>query len=290
MNKVLLVNKEQNYTSRDIVNIVSKKLGTKKVGHFGTLDPLATGLLVIGIGACTKIGNFLTTDDKEYIAEVLVGTATDTYDITGKILKEKAIVNLDTKKIIEVLNSFKKTYLQEVPIYSAVKVNGKKLYEYARNNETVELPKKEVTIKEIKFLESYQKEENKWYFTFKTKVSKGTYIRSLINDISKELKIPLTMSALKRTKQDKFKIEDAYTLEDINNNHYQLLSVSDVLECKIEEITKKEEKKIQNGSLLENNNRNLVLFKKNNKEIVLYGTYEKDDSKIKPYIFLDKEQ
>lgn len=288
MDGVLLVNKDVGCTSRDVVNVISKKFGMKKVGHFGTLDPLASGLLVIGLGACTKIGNYFLDDFKEYIAEVLVGTSTDTYDITGKILEKISDVFLDKDKLIGVLNSFLGSYLQEVPIYSAVKVNGKKLYDYARSGEDVVLPKKQVTVFDISFLDMKRK-DNELYFRFKTKVSKGTYIRSLINDISKKIGIPLTMSALVRTKQYKFSLEDAYTLEDIKNDKYRLLSVSSVLDCKVLEIEKEEEKKILNGSLLDNNNRNLVLFRKNDEDIALYGVYEKDKTKIKPYIFFNKK-
>ena len=178
--KVLLVNKEKNMTSFDVVNEISHLFGIKRVGHTGTLDPLAEGVLIVTIGKATKVVELLTATYKEYIAGVKLGIKTDTLDITGTILNEKEIPDLS--KLNETINNFKKTYLQEVPIYSAVKVNGKKLYEYARNNETIELPKKEVTIEEIELLE--QKEDT---FTFKTLVSKGCYIRSLINDIGKSL-------------------------------------------------------------------------------------------------------
>ena len=154
MNELLLINKDKNYTSRDVVNIISKKFNTKKVGHFGTLDPLATGLLVIGIGKYTKIQKLFPKEDKTYEVEVLVGTSTTTYDITGKIVCNKEII-VNKYYLINSLLSFEKTYMQEVPIYSAVKVNGKRLYEYARNNEEVVLPKKEVILlkKEMEKLE-----------------------------------------------------------------------------------------------------------------------------------------
>ena len=277
MNEIILINKPKGYTSRDIVNIVSKKLNTKKVGHFGTLDPLADGLLIIGTGSYTKLGNFLKDDTKEYIAEVLIGASTDTYDTEGTILEKLESVNITKDEIKKILKSFKKTYNQEVPIYSATKVNGKKLYEYARSGIKVELPKKGVTIYDIELIDLYEKEGNK-YFSFEAKVSKGTYIRSLINDISKELNIPLCMSALTRTKQDKFFLKDANTIENIKNKKYKSLNIRDVLDIEEKEIPLELEKKILNGSKIERLSDNMILFTKNNIDIVLYAPY-KDEMK-----------
>lgn len=280
MNKILIINKEKDYTSRDVVNIVSKKLGTKKVGHFGTLDPLAEGVLVLGIGKYTKLLNLLPHDDKEYVAVVKVGVKTDTYDITGNVIEEKTIEFLDEDVLKNALNHFKGTYMQEVPIYSAVKVNGKKLYQYARNGESINLPKKEVTIKDIELLSIVK--EDTYYFTFKTTVSKGTYIRSLINDISLYLGIPFTMSKLLRTRQDIFKIEDSYTLKDIEEGNYKLLDIEDVFNVGVKE-TGKLHKKIINGNMLEYENDNMVLYKHNNENVALY-VYNKEKNKMLPFI------
>ena len=277
MNEIILINKPKGYTSRDIVNIVSKKLNTKKVGHFGTLDPLADGLLIIGTGSYTKLGNFLKDDTKEYIAEVLIGVSTDTYDTEGTILEKLEDVSITKEEIENILKLFQKTYNQEVPIYSATKVNGKKLYEYARSGIKVELPKKGVTIYDIELIDLYEKEGNK-YFSFEAKVSKGTYIRSLINDISKELDIPLCMSALTRTKQDKFYLKDANTIEKIKNKKYKSLNIRDVLDIEEKEIPLELEKKILNGSKIERLSDNMILFTKNNIDIVLYAPY-KDEMK-----------
>lgn len=281
MNKILLVNKEKNYTSRDVVNIISKKFNTKKVGHFGTLDPLATGLLVIGIGSFTKLGNLLENDTKEYICEVLIGKSTNTYDITGETIKEVKDYNLSKELLTKTLKSFQKEYIQEVPIYSAVKVNGKKLYEYARNNEKVELPSKKVIIFNIDLIEL---KDN--YFSFSSKVSKGTYIRSLINDISNKLDIPMCMASLQRISQDKFLLKDAFTLKDIENNNYKLLDIEDIFDTLKLEIPKDIEKKVLNGSLIDNiYNKDKVIFTKNNNNYVLYTIYEKDKTKLKPFLF-----
>lgn len=285
MNGVILINKEKGCTSREVVNAVSKILNTKKVGHFGTLDPLAEGLLILGIGSYTKIGNYLKDDTKEYIAEVLIGTSTDTYDITGNILKKEENYNLNKKTLEETLSSFKGKYLQEVPIYSAVKVGGRKLYDYARKGEKVSLPKKEVEIFDIKLLNTYKKEE-KNYFKFKVSVSKGTYIRSLINDLSKKINISLCMSNLTRTKQDKFLLKDAYNISDIENGNYKLLNIREIIELEEKEIDKINEKKVLNGSLLEKNTNKYILFTKNKEDIVLYGPYK---DKMKPYLFFKKD-
>lgn len=285
MDGIILVNKEKGYTSRDVVNIIGKILKTKKVGHFGTLDPLATGLLIIAIGSYTKLGNYLLDDSKDYIAEVLIGTSTDTYDVTGNVLERKNNFCLDKKILEEALNSFKGKYMQEVPIYSAVKVNGRKLYEYARSGEKVKLPKKEVEIFDIKLLDFYEKDKNN-YFKFKVSVSKGTYIRSLINDLSKKLDIPLCMSNLKRVRQDKFLLENASDISDIENGNYKLLNVREVLDLDEREITKEKEKLILNGSVIDEISDKLVLFTKNKEDIVLYGPYK---DKMKPYLFFKKD-
>ena len=280
MNGILVVNKEKDYTSRDVVNIISKEFKTKKVGHTGTLDPIATGVLVVTIGEATKISELLVSTYKEYIAEVTLGIKTDTLDITGNILETKEI-KLDKSKLEQTIKSFKKTYLQEVPIYSAVKVNGKKLYEYARNKEEIKLPKKEVEIKEIELLKYA---ENK--FTFRCLVSKGTYIRSLINDICNELNIIGTMSSLKRTKQGEFKIEDSYTLEQIKNKKYKLLEMKEVLKEYLQiEVNEYIENKIKNGCLLENRyNEDIIVFINKNEQVIgIYKKYEKDMNKIKPW-------
>ncbi len=267
---VIVVNKQPGPTSFDIVNDISHIFGIKKVGHTGTLDPLAEGVLIVAIGKATKIVELLTKEDKEYVATVKLGIETDTYDIEGKVLKSEPVK--DNLEIEKALNYYKKTYLQEVPIYSAIKVNGKKLYEYARENKEVELPKKEVTIKEIELLEKSKDE-----FTFKTCVSKGTYIRSLIRDIGNYLNTPATMKRLIRTKQGNIDISNSNTIEDIKNNNYKLLSIEESLNYKAIELDEETAKKVSNGVKIKNNwnIKDKVIFKHNHK---LLGIYEvKDD-------------
>ena len=149
MNGILVVNKEPNMTSRDVVNILTKFFNTKKIGHTGTLDPIAEGVLVICLGKYTKLCDLLTSKYKEYIATIKLGIKTDTLDITGNVLEESKVPNITEEQIKEVLNSFLGKSIQETPIYSAVKVTGKKLYEYAREGKSVELPKREIDIKSI---------------------------------------------------------------------------------------------------------------------------------------------
>lgn len=284
MNGILLINKEQNYTSRDVVNKVGKIFGTKQIGHTGTLDPLATGVLVLCIGEATKLNEILTSEYKEYEAEITLGILTDTLDITGNILEE---VNVSVTKndIIGALSKIRGKYIQETPIYSAVKVNGKKLYEYARNNESVILPKREVDIKEIELTSNVKQEGNKIVFNIRCLVSKGTYIRALAYDIAKLLGTIGVMSKLKRTKQGKFKIEDCYSLSDIDAGNYKLINIEDVLShFKKVIVDEYLEEKIKNGSILENRYGCEVLFmNEQNKPLALYQPYDKDNTKIKPW-------
>ncbi|MBE6153721.1 MAG: tRNA pseudouridine(55) synthase TruB [Firmicutes bacterium] len=279
MDGIILVNKPKNVTSRDVVNKVGSLLKTKKIGHTGTLDPIATGVLVLCIGKYTKLVDLITSYEKEYIATVLVGMKTDTLDVTGNVL-ENIDIKIEKDKLIQALNSFKGSYMQEVPIYSAVKINGKKLYEYARNNEVIDLPKREVEIKNIELLDINNNE-----FTFKVTVSKGTYIRSLINDIGLKLNIPMCMKELKRTMQGNFKIEDSNTIDDIENNKFNILDIKDILNYPVIKIDNDVlEFQIKNGSIIENKYDNeIIMFELDNKTIAIYKTYEKDTTKLKPY-------
>lgn len=279
MDGIIVVNKPKGITSRDVVNKVCKLLNTKKIGHTGTLDPIATGVLVLCVGKATKLVEVLTKNDKEYIATVKLGILTDTLDTDGTII-EKKHVNLDKNDLENVLNSFVGTYNQEVPIYSAVKINGKKLYEYAREKKEVALPKRMVEIKDIKLLKL-----NNNYYKFKVSVSKGTYIRSLIKDINKKLGIIGVMSDLIRTRQGKFLINDSYSLEDIECNNYKIMSVTDVLKdenCVIIDSTLF--KKVKNGAIINNEyNTNMVTFVYKDNVVAIYKTYDKDKNKMKPY-------
>lgn len=287
MNGILIVNKPKNYTSRDIVNIISKKLNTKKVGHTGTLDPIAEGLLVVPIGRALKISELLTSEKKEYIAKVILGYETDMLDITGKEIKRN-IPNVDKDKLIEVLNSFIGKYNQEVPMYSAVKVNGRKLYEYARSNIQITPPSKIVEIYSISLLEGPIYKDDMVEFTMKCEVSKGTYIRSLIRDIAYKLSTYGTMKELIRTKQGSFLLEDAFTLEDIQKDNYKLLSIKEALpNIKITKIDDKILKQVKNGMVLDKffEEEISLLVDKDGREIAIYKDI--GNGKVKPYKMIE---
>ena len=275
MNGVIAINKEKGYTSRDIVNIVGKVYHTKKVGHTGTLDPMATGVLVVCVGKATKLVSLLTATEKEYVADVLLGVETDSLDTDGNVLREEN-VDCDQTRIDQVLKSMKKTYLQEVPKYSAVKVKGKKLYEYARSNQEVKLPKKEVTIYDLERISDVFYENGKIRFQIRCKVSKGTYIRSLIRDIAHELGTIGVMSGLCRTKQGEFALKDCVSLEQLKEQP-TIQSIAHVLSIYPQKVVDgKEEEMILNGRKLSNRyNEKTIVFL--NKDHHVLGIYKFDE-------------
>ena len=278
MDGILIIDKESGMTSRDVVNMVGKNYKTKKIGHTGTLDPLATGVLVVCVNRATKIAELLTSLDKEYVAEFIFGRLTDTLDIEGNLLKSE---ETDFTKD-EVLHACKKligNYIQTVPIYSAVKVNGKKLYEYARENIDVKLPKHNVTISSIELLD-INRIDNQTVIKIKTKVSKGTYIRSLGNDIASILGTNAIMSSLRRIKQGEFDIKDAISLDQVTENN--LIKIKDVLTCQHVQITDDIRKKVLNGANIMNDyNSEEVLFMDNNQAVALYIKDDKNKNQLK---------
>lgn len=285
MNGIIVINKPKDYTSRDIVNIVSKRLNTKKVGHTGTLDPLATGVLVLPIGRALKVSELLTSNTKEYIAEVILGYETDMLDITGTEIKRN-IPSVTKEELLKVLKSYIGKYNQEVPLYSAVKVGGRKLYEYARSGTPVIPPSKEVEVYSLELISDLKHIKGAVEFTIRCEVSKGTYIRSLIRDIGVSLGTYATMSALRRTKQGIFNIEDAYTLEDIENNNYKILDAKDVLKLPKVIVDKNLEFKVKNGQVLTKffKEDKAMIINQNNELLAIYQ--KKDDTYVKPYKML----
>lgn len=244
MDGVIIINKPKGYTSHDIVNVVRKKLNIKKVGHTGTLDPNATGVLPILIGTGTKISKYLVEHEKTYVATLVLGKKTDTGDSEGNIIEEDN--NFDSpneKKIEDVLKAFIGKQEQIPPMYSAIKVDGKKLYEYAREGKVVDIKPREIEISEI-VLENYN---NKDEIVFKVRCSKGTYIRTLCEDIAKKLGTVGYMKELQRTKVNEFDIKDAIILEDLDNVN---------IEDKMISI----EKLFINNKKIDLNNRKLELF------------------------------
>ena len=212
MEGVLIINKPKDFSSHDVVNVLRKELNTKKVGHTGTLDPKATGVLPILIGNATKISKYLVEHDKTYSVVMELGTRTDTLDSEGKILETRKVETLDEEKIKEVLSSFLGKQKQIPPMYSAIKINGKKAYEYARNGQVVEITPREIEIYEMKFKKYFDNQ-----ISFIVKCSKGTYIRTLCQDIAERLGTIAYMKELQRTDVDIFNIKDAISIDDIKN-------------------------------------------------------------------------
>ncbi len=207
---IINIKKEKNMTSHDVVAILRGILKQKKIGHTGTLDPDATGVLPICLGVATKLCELLTDKNKEYETEMLLGKTTDTQDISGKVLKE-CTVDLQEAKVIDVINSFVGSYNQLPPMYSAIKINGKKLVDLAREGiEIKDRPKRTVNIYSIEILEIDLPRVRMKVFC-----SKGTYIRTLCNDIGEKLGVGACMSELVRTKVDKFTLDRAITLDEV---------------------------------------------------------------------------
>lgn len=222
-NGVLPVFKARGLTSHDVVFKLRKILGTKKIGHTGTLDPEVSGVLPICIGPATKVSDYIMDMGKTYRATVSIGRSTMTEDQTGDILTEQQVdtTMITTAKIDAVLKAFEGTITQIPPMYSSVKVNGKKLYEYARNNEEVERPQRQVEIYDIMRLSDLTFDQAQCHFDIRVSCGKGTYIRTLATDIGKALDLPAHMSLLKRINSGGFDIDESMTLETIAELHEQ---------------------------------------------------------------------
>lgn len=266
MDGVIIVNKPAGMTSHDVVNRIRKIFKTKKVGHCGTLDPDATGVLVVAVNKATKLLQFLTADNKEYIATLSLGTATDTYDASGQVTATKEYVPISDKKILACLNSFVGEQEQIPPMHSAIKVKGKKLYEYARNNETVEIPKRVITIDYIELISIVDN-----LVKFKVGCSKGTYIRSLCFDIAKKLDYPGHMYSLIRSKSGDFSLSDSYSLEEIENGEFEILSMEEAL-SNYPKLVVDDENIIYHGKKIKSKiNHQVAIYNQNNKVLAIYG-------------------
>lgn len=231
MNGIILINKEKGCTSHDVVYKV-KKLTNSKVGHTGTLDPNATGVLPLLIGEATKISKYLINHDKEYEVVLELGKRTSTADIEGEVIEKKEVQtqSIEEKYVKEVLKTFIGKQEQTPPIYSAIKVNGKKLYEYARKGQEVKLEPRQIEIYDIELLNINKTEKQ---INFKVQCSKGTYIRSLCEDIAGRLGTVGFMKELKRTVVGNFKIENAITIEELkekieNEDYSCIISIEEI--------------------------------------------------------------
>lgn len=258
MDGILIINKSKGLTSNDIVKKVKKILNTK-VGHTGTLDPNATGVLPLLLGNATKISKYLINHDKEYEAVIKLGAKTTTADVEGEIIEEKEVNKEKLKKenIEEVLKSFIGKQQQIPPIYSAIKVNGKKLYEYARQGKEVEIKARNIEIYDLKLLKIDSKNDE---LTINVKCSKGTYIRSLCEDIAVKLETLGYMEELNRIQVGEFNIKDSVTIEEFkanieNKDYSNIIGIEEIFK-EIPEITikQREYEKYLNGVKIDTDN------------------------------------
>jgi len=227
MEGILLINKPKGITSHKVIEIIRKKTKIKKVGHAGTLDPLATGLLVVMIGKkYTKLSNQLICKDKIYLVTMQLSILTNTGDFQGEIIKKTDIIKFKRKEIEQVFNIYQNySYFQKPPLFSAIKVKGKKLYEYARKKIEVIITPRIITIYSIKLLNYNSK---KGIIKFETKCSKGTYIRSLVKDIAEQLKTIATVKQLKRIQSGNFNIKQAYNLNNLSSKKIEQILIKKI--------------------------------------------------------------
>lgn len=283
---VINIYKEKGFTSHDVVNIVRKKLGKIKTGHTGTLDPDATGVLPICIGKATKLSDYIASSIKEYKAVVTLGKKTTTQDASGDVIEQKQ-VDCTQDDIIKTVLNFKGEQMQIPPMYSAIKINGKKLYELAREGKEIERKKRKITIYNIEVTKFIDKEN----FEITVLCSKGTYIRALCNDIGEALGCGAYMKELLRTQTGNFYIKDAIKLQQLDDilskNQLQsvLIPIKDVLSnYKSFVVLKNANKFLYNGNKISLN------FVKNNKNLIQdekIVIYDENNNLIGIYIVLE---
>ena len=294
MNGIIPLFKERGITSHDCVSKIRKILHTKKVGHSGTLDPNVDGVLPIAIGSATKVVELLMESGKMYKGELLIGYATTTQDLDGEIIESKPLTQPFTdQQIKEQMLKLTGDIIQIPPMYSAIKVNGRKLYEYARAGETVERPKRQIHISRFDLISSTYDEENQQQrVRFEAECSKGTYIRTLAVDLANLLGYPGVMSDLTRIKSGGFNIDQTVTLADIqsamdNGTIDALLNPIDIVLTQYPkiELTEKQWKGLQNGMWMRlseiDSSADTIAMRYNNEIKALYSRHE-DDNSYKP--------
>lgn len=270
MDKVFLIDKEDGITSHDVVYRLRRKLNIKKIGHTGTLDPFATGLLIVCVGEATKIARFIEAQKKTYVAQLRLGIKTNTGDLSGEIVKELDIPNIDIQTIEEVFASFIGEISQVPPMYSAIKINGQKLYNLARKGEIVDRPQRKVTIHALKIL----KFENN-ILTFEVECSKGTYVRTLGEDIAEKLGTCGNLISLRRTKIGDNLVENAYKIDEIDEEKGFLIKQTlDLPKIVVDNAIKED---IKNGKLvkMEYKGEYVLFLDENDIELAIYS-YEDD--------------
>lgn len=281
MDGILIVNKPKKYTSHDVVNIARKALDTRRIGHVGTLDPNATGVLVLCVNKATKLVKYFQEHKKTYIATIVIGTETDTDDLTGKVLDEKDASEITEEQLKEALFSFMGEQNQTPPNYSAVKVGGKKLYELARRDILLpDIEPRDVEIFEIKNFKIISKGK-KIEFSVELHVSKGTYIRSIARDLGAKLDNFGTLKDLQRTAIDGFDIKNAVNLEDLREKKYELLDPFKYLNMpsiKVDDLTRRY---IQNGRFLDlemfPEKTDTIIYSRNDEVLAIYYYDEQKD-------------
>lgn len=291
MNGIIALNKDLGMTSADCVYKLRRILHEKKIGHTGTLDPQVDGVLPICVGQATKLVNLLTATSKEYQGEVTLGFSTTTEDREGEIVEQKELQeNISQSKIDDILESFIGEINQTPPMFSAVKVNGKRLYEYARAGQTVERPTRTVNIYDFKRTSDviYDEDKKVVKFSFDVVCSKGTYVRTLAVQIGEKLGIPSHMSQLTRIKSAGINISETKKLSEIdemmtNNDLSFLVSIEEVLkEYPMIELTEENWKEVQNGAFIKlDSNEQVVAVSYKSKIKALYkrnqfGKYQPD--------------
>ncbi|PLT31652.1 tRNA pseudouridine(55) synthase TruB [Peribacillus deserti] len=304
MEGILPLLKPKGLTSHDCVFKLRKILRTKKVGHTGTLDPDVTGVLPICVGKATKIAEYITDAGKAYEGEVTLGWSTTTEDSSGETVETKPVDRVFTREeILSVLSGLTGTITQTPPMFSAVKVNGKKLYEYARAGIEVERPSREVTIYDIELLDSRDIfDGERISFSFRVTCSKGTYIRTLAVMIGERLGFPAHMSSLVRTKSASFTIEDCLTLEEVEEKVQAGVDVLLPLEDGLSHLPKyrisdKVAEKIKNGAVLQQpadvktlEGEPFVMVDKESKAVAIYQVHPSKPGLIKPVKVLRNDQ
>lgn len=267
MDGVLLVNKEEGMSSFDVIRKLKKVFNTKKVGHCGTLDPLAKGLLLVTIGKALKIARFLESDEKEYVATIKLGERTVTLDREGKVIEKREVTKFNENDIKKVFDSLIGKIKQKPPIYSAIQVNGKRLYEYARANIDVEIKERDIEIKKLELLEY-----NNNSIKYKVVCSKGTYVRVLCETIANKLNNIGYMSDLVRIRIGKLMLHNSYSLQEIENGNYKLIDIENALSnFTVLILNDKNLYKAENGNVLDFYvGGNVLVIDENRETIALY--------------------
>lgn len=295
MDGILPLWKEKGMTSHDCVFKLRKILGMKRVGHTGTLDPNVEGVLPICLGQATKVAEYITDSGKEYVATVSIGSATETEDSDGEVIqRDDSPKTIKREEILQALSTLTGEIIQIPPMYSAVKVNGKRLYEYARKGIDVERPERKVIIHEIELLDDHDLfEGEEILFTIRVKCGKGTYIRTLSVQIGEILSYPAHMAKLVRTSSGKFRQQDCLTLKEVEElkESGKLSTYVRPLEDALEEFVFEEldvelYDKIMNGQVLHSHpsleNNEQIVFTKNSKAVAVYRRHPEKKGLMKP--------